>query len=145
MKSFSNQGFGILLLRLAIGGMFLYHGIGKLQNIQGTIEFFDKIGLPAFMAWVVALVETVGGALMVLGLWPMVVGLLFAIIMAVAIMKTKLGGGFVEAEKEIVILVASLALAFGGAGSCSLVRCFKDCKHKDAPAAAQNTPSSSSM
>ncbi len=144
MKSFSNQGFGLLLLRLAIGGIFLYHGISKLQNMQGTIGFFDKLGLPAFMAWAVALIETVGGALMVVGLWPLAVGLLFAVIMAVAILKTKLGSGFAGAEKELLILVASLTLAFGGSGSCSIVRCLKDHKLKGASAPEQG-PSSSSM
>lgn len=152
MKLFSNQAFGLLLLRLAIGGIFLYHGILKLQNMQGTIGFFDSLGFPAFMAWMVALIETVGGALMILGIWPMAVGLLFAAIMVVAILKTKLGGSFGAAEKEVIILVSSLTLAFGGAGSCSLIRCMKKCAHRDgcntesgnASEARQNPPSTPS-
>ena len=146
MKIFSNQGFGLLLLRLAIGGLFLWHGITKFQNMDGTIAFFGSIGLAPFWAWVTATVETVGGALMVLGLWPTIVGLLFTVIMVVAIIKTKIGGEFGAAEKDILFLLSSLALVFGGAGSCSLVKCFKSCKHKDASAAAsaptQNPPSS---
>ncbi len=145
MKSFSNQGFGLMLLRLALGGMFVYHGITKLQNMEGTIGFFASLGFPAFLAWLVAIVETVGGILLILGLWPMIAGLLLAIIMIVAILKTKLGGTFGAAEKDVLFLVSALTIAFSGAGSCSLVKCLKDCKHKDAPVTSgpqQNPPSS---
>ncbi len=152
MKSFSNPGFGLLLLRLTVGGLFLYHGITKFQNMQGTIGFFASLGFPAFLAYLVAAVETVGGILMVLGLWTSVAGAALAIILAVAIFKTKLGGAFPKAELDVLLLVASLSVAFGGAGSCSLLRCFKRCDHKcdhscgvSAPAAssapAQNPPS----
>ncbi len=134
MKIFSNQGFGLLLLRLTVGGIFLYHGITKFQNLEGTIGFFGKLGLAPFWAYLVATVETVGGALMVLGLWTTIVGLLFAVILIVALVKTKIGTvtSFSGAELDVVLLLASLSVAFAGAGSCSLIRCFKKCEHKDA-------------
>ena len=147
MKIFSNQGFGLLLLRLTVGGIFLYHGITKFQNLEGTVGFFGSIGLAPFWAYLVATIETLGGALMVLGLWTTVVGLLFTVILVVALIKTKIGNvtSFSGAELDVVLLLASLSLAFAGAGSCSLVKCFKSCKHKDAvPAASapvQNPPS----
>lgn len=136
MKIFSNQGFGLLLLRLTVGGLFLYHGITKLQNMDGTIGFFGSIGLAPFWAWLVAIVETAGGALMVLGLWTTIVGLLFAVILVMALIKTKIGNvtSFSGAELDVLLLLASLSLAFAGAGSCSLVKCFKKCEHKDIPA-----------
>ncbi len=143
MKLFSNPGYGLLLLRLMVGGVFLYHGITKLQNMQGTIGFFGSLGLPSFLAWTVALIESIGGALMVLGVWPMAVGALFALIMIGAIVKTKLGGSFMAAEKEVILLVCSLALAFGGAGACSLIKCIRHCTHKDSSEAASAFASSS--
>ncbi len=52
------------LLRIAVASVFLYHGLGKFPNVSG---FAEMAGLPVFVALLVALAETVGGALILLG------------------------------------------------------------------------------
>lgn len=83
------------ILRLVLGVTFLIHGAAKFQGgIENTVGFFESLGLPGFSAYIVALVELVGGIAMVLGVGTRVVSILFAIVLAVAVVKVKLAGGF---------------------------------------------------
>jgi len=61
------RGVALLLLRLGVGLIFVVAGWDKLMDISGPQAFFADLGIPlaGLMAWVVAIVEFVGG-LMVL-------------------------------------------------------------------------------
>ncbi|MUG45774.1 DoxX family protein [Paenibacillus woosongensis] len=109
---------GLTLLRLILGITFLIHGLDKFQGgIANTAAFFESLGMPGFAAYVVALVELLGGIAMILGLGTRVVAGLFAIIMAVAILKVKLAIGFLGNgqmagyELDLILLVVSVYLA----------------------------------
>ena len=60
----------LLLMRVVWGWGFFQTGKGKLLHIERPIEFFTQLGIPAptFNAWLVAIVETVGGLLLLAGL-----------------------------------------------------------------------------
>ena len=111
-----------LLLRLGIGLIFVYAGWGKITGIEGTAEFFGNIGIPlaGVMAWVVAIVEFVGGLMILTGFKITVPALLLAIVMIVALFTTKMGEGFRAARLDMLLLFASLALAIIGSGKYSL-------------------------
>ena len=81
-----------LLVRLAVGGVFLSSGLIKfLFENQGPGRF-AKIGLPSAtqLAYFVGAVEVVCGAMLILGLLARLAALPLIIDMAVAIMTTKL-------------------------------------------------------
>lgn len=59
-KSFET---GTLLLRVVTGIIFFVHGLSKFQGLEGTTQFFQSIGIPAFMVYVIATIELVGGVL----------------------------------------------------------------------------------
>src|SRR4051794_29733763 len=69
------KDLGILTLRLTLGGLLAGHGAQKLfgafdgHGIQGTGQFFEKLGLKPGERWAMAagMGETAGGALTVLG------------------------------------------------------------------------------
>lgn len=64
------QNYGIFLLRISLGIMFLAHSVVlKLltYTLEGTAQFFEAVGYPSFLAYVVFAAEAVGGALLVLG------------------------------------------------------------------------------
>jgi putative oxidoreductase len=63
--------YGILLLRVALGVMFLAHGLTKLLVFTpaGTAGFFESIGFPGFLAYPVIAFEVIGGLLLVLGVY----------------------------------------------------------------------------
>lgn len=116
------QDIAILLLRIGVGCIFIYAGWGKLTGIEGTQGFFGNIGipLPGIMAWVVAIIEFVGGLLVLLGAYTRVPHLLLAFIMLVAIITTKLGDGFGAARLDFMLLLANLALFLLGSGRYSI-------------------------
>jgi putative oxidoreductase len=133
MKSFSHRacspGFGLFLIRVALAVVFLVHGVMKLSNMDGTIGFFASLGMGAFWAWAVAIVETVGGALMLLGVWTTLTGIALAVIMLVSIFAVKWSMGYLAFELDFVLLLAALAVATSGAGKLSLGnRCGCGCK-----------------
>ncbi len=117
----------ILFLRIGVGVIFIVAGWGKLTGIEGTQEFFGGIGIPAagLMAWVVALVEFVGGLMVLLGLYLRVPAILLAIVMVVAIFTVKLDQGFSAMRIDLTLMLMALSLAILGSGKLSFEHLFK--------------------
>jgi putative oxidoreductase len=59
----------ILILRLGLGFMFVAHGLLKVMvfTLPGTVGFFESVGFPGWMAYLVVVAEIGGGALLILG------------------------------------------------------------------------------
>lgn len=119
-----NKDTALLLLRIGVGLIFVIAGWGKLTGIEGVQGFFGNIGIPmaSVMAWVVALVEFLGGLMILIGYKVQIPGYLLAIIMLVA-MFIILGGedsDFGSIRLELMLLLTSLALTMTGPGSYSL-------------------------
>jgi len=122
-KDFSKYSdLALLLLRLGVGLIFVVAGWGKLTGIEGVQGFFGNLGIPmaGIMAWVVAIVEFVGGLMVLFGIKIRIPSLLLAFVMVVALLTTKLGGEFSAARLDIMLLLTSLALAILGSGKYSV-------------------------
>lgn len=117
-----NKDTALLLLRLGVGIIFIVAGWGKITGIDGVQGFFGDIGipLPGLMAWIVAIVEFVGGILVLIGAYIRIPAILLAIIMVVAILTTKVGQDFSAYRLDLMLLFASAALALMGSGKFSL-------------------------
>ncbi len=109
---------GATILRLILGSTFLVHGLAKFQGgIENTVGFFESLGLPGSTAYIVALIEIIGGLATIVGIGIRIISILFAIVMAVAIVKVKLAAGFLGNgqmagyELELALLGVSLYLA----------------------------------
>ncbi|MGO3886678.1 MAG: DoxX family protein [Mycetocola sp.] len=123
----SSASLGLLVLRLALGGLMLAHGLQKLLvwGVAGTQGSFAEMGVP--MADIAAIgviaVEVVGGVLIALGLGTRVVGVLIAIDMLVALFLVHLSAGPFASEGgyELVLAFAAIgvALSLTGAGRYS--------------------------
>ena len=63
--------YAALLLRLALGGMFLAHGLLKFLvfTLPGTAGFFESVGFPGWTAYIVAPAEVLAGVALIAGLW----------------------------------------------------------------------------
>jgi putative oxidoreductase len=125
------QPYGPAVLRLAIGAVFVAHGAQKLFGIWGgggltaTAGFFSQLGLtPAYpLAVLVALVEFVGGALLILGALTPFAAFVLAINMAVAIWKVHAVHGFflpAGYEYAMALLGGLVALMLTGPGALSV-------------------------
>ncbi|HEY9571058.1 MAG TPA: DoxX family protein [Metalysinibacillus sp.] len=108
----SEKNIGLLIARIVLGVTFFLHGLAKFQGgIGGTAEFFGSIGLPGALAYIVAIIELVGGILMILGLFTKVISLLFIVVMLGAIGTVKLEAGFLDGfELELALIALSIAM-----------------------------------
>lgn len=119
--------YGLLALRLAVGTMFVVHGYAKLNGIEATAGMMSNIGLPGpvFWAWLVGVVEFVGGALLILGFYTKLAAkfLVINMVMALLLVHTKLPWS--AAELPLVLLGGLLAIMGLGAGKYRVGK--KDC------------------
>src|SRR3989440_10204113 len=100
MKKFSNWLLkppvdgpaATILLRLMAGGVFLWEGILKFVYSNQGVGRFTKIGIPApsQMATFIAILEIVGGVLLITGFLTRLIAVPFIIEMVVAMLSTKI-------------------------------------------------------
>jgi putative oxidoreductase len=115
---------GLLVLRLALGASFMFHGYPKLSDPAHWVKAFPAYGFPGYFAYIAGILELFGGGLLIVGLFTRGIGLLLAIEMGVALTRA----GFPEitmhafGQYEIPLLLgaASLALTTTGAGIISI-------------------------
>jgi putative oxidoreductase len=120
--------YGLAILRIVLGIAFAVHGWSKLSggvdNFAGFIG--DTLGVPApgLMAWVVTIVELVGGILLIVGALTQIAGILLVLDMLGVIIFAYLGQGrpFIDQgaitwEKEAVFAAAALCLVLAGPGA----------------------------
>ena len=125
MKALSSlQPLGLLLVRVALGIIFIFHGYPKLLHQGAGMQgFFVQHELPGYFVYLSGVLEVFGGTLLVLGLFTRGAALLLAIEMGVAIWKVHSVGGIYAVhnyEFALAVMAGSLALATVGAGLVSL-------------------------
>lgn len=118
------KDMGLLVLRIALAIVFIYHGYGKIMNPEMFIPFFESIGLSAFWFYLAAYSEFMGGILMALGLLTRYTALVLSIIMMVAIDLVHLKNGYSAMaqgyEYQLTLFLVAIALALTGGGKFSL-------------------------
>lgn len=120
-RTFKHRALGLLLIRFAVGLVFLMHGWSKIHNVPGVEGMMAGFGLPAGTGAFIAWLEVIGGIAMILGVFTRFFGAVFAIEMLVAVFLT--GGiakGYKPHELELFLLLISLGVAFAGSGRWSL-------------------------
>jgi putative oxidoreductase len=137
MESFGgrNPGLGLAALRIVLGIVFIAHGWPKLAGgIEETAAFFGSIGvpLPVLAAWGIALLETLGGAMLIVGLFVAPTAVLLAVHMLVGIFLVHLPNGFYVIgpgqggiELNLVLTAALLALVLAGPGAATVASRFQ--------------------
>ncbi|MBL0931339.1 MAG: DoxX family protein [Alphaproteobacteria bacterium] len=75
--------YAALLLRVSLGVMFLAHAGLKLFvfTLPGTVQFFESIGYPGFLAYLVVFGELLGGIALIVGFQVRAVSVLLIPIM----------------------------------------------------------------
>ena len=121
INKLKNPDLGLLLIRVGLALVFIIHGWGKWQNLDGTVGFFGGLGLAAFFAYLVATVEVLAGLAMLLGVWVDWAGLLLAAVMFTAIYLVKFDMGFVGGyEFDLMLLLSALGVAMMGSGAYTI-------------------------
>lgn len=120
---------GMLILRFSLGIVLIPHGVYKFQKKQ----FFDKkwkeeYGLPVGSVLLTGIVQILGGAAIILGIFPRLSAVIQIVVMFVAtwvsiwkhdepFLSTPEGKGW---DVNLLLIGALLALIFLGSGSWSL-------------------------
>ena len=116
-----NTDLALLILRVVLGIIMIYHGWPKLTNFAGTIDGMAGMGVPApaVAAIFATVAEFVGGLLMLLGAFTEIAGLMFTIDMLGAITFVHAKNGFSVAKSgvEWPLLLAATAIAIALMGS----------------------------
>lgn len=129
-----SEDLGKLILRVALGGLMLFHGVAKITGgIDGISGMLDAKGLPAAMAYGVYVGEVLAPLLIVIGLFTRLSAGVFAFNMVVATLLVhsadllKIGehGGW-AIELQMLYLLPAIALVLLGPGHFSV-----DAQRKD--------------
>ncbi len=121
--------YAALLLRLALGLMFIAHGLTKLLVFTpaGTAQFFASVGFPGWLAWPVMLFEIVAGLLLIAGWRTRPIAVLAALeLLGAASVHFGNGWSFTNPhggwEYPVFLAVAAAVLALIGDGAHALGR-----------------------
>jgi putative oxidoreductase len=125
--------FGLLVLRLVIGGTFVAHSLQKLfgmwggLGIDGFARYLGTFGFSqtTLLSWVTGVGELIGGALLILGLFTPV-GAAAVLAVAANVIYLKWNAGFFEPpvgfEREALLAVGAFTFLVTGPGRISLDR-----------------------
>jgi putative oxidoreductase len=123
--------FALLIFRIAIGAVFIAHGVNHIfggGKIAGTGRWFESLGMkPGWVhAWTASVTEIGAGALLMLGLLTSFGGAGVIGVMLVALITNHLKNGFFIFrpgegwEYVMVLIVSGFLLSMVGPGGWSL-------------------------
>ena len=119
--------YAATLLRITVGSMFLAHGLLKLLvfTLPGTAGFFESVGFPGALAYVVTFAEIGGGLMLIAGLYVRTVNLaLIPVLLGALAVHWSAGWVFSNAnggwEYPAFLIATSLASALLGPGKFAL-------------------------
>ena len=126
------------VLRLVVGVIFFAHGAQKLlgwfggYGFQGTMGFFEHMGMPAPVAFLIICTEFFGGLGLIVGLLSRIAALGIGVEMIGAIFLVHLPNGFFMNwagtqkgegfEYHLLAIAAAAVLLLRGSGAFSLDR-----------------------
>ena len=119
--------YAAFFMRLAVGGVFLRHGITKYNwGVTGVAGFLHSVSVPfaSGVAVYLSAVETVGAVCVLLGLFTRVWAGLMAVNMVVAILAVQLPKG-ASFELESLLLAGAVTLVALGDGPLSVAIGFR--------------------
>ena len=119
----NNTDYAALVLRVGMGTMFVAHGLLKILvfTLPGAAGFFEQVGFPGWMAYVVTFAEIGGGVLLLAGIGVRTVSLALIAVLAGALV-VHFGNGWVFSnpnggwEYPAFLIIASVVQALLGPG-----------------------------
>ena len=119
----NNTDYAALVLRVGMGTMFVAHGLLKILvfTLPGAAGFFEQLGFPGWMAYVVTFAEIGGGVLLLAGIGVRTVSLALIAVLTGALV-VHFGNGWVFSnpnggwEYPAFLIIASVVQALLGPG-----------------------------
>jgi putative oxidoreductase len=118
------QPLALLFIRLTLGAIMVAHGYQKVfGGLHHHAQFVAGLGIPAWLGYVSAFTEFIGGLLVLGGLFTRAAAFAIAIDLAVAIWKVHLHKGLTAdhgLEFPLAVITLAFALVCFGAGPIAL-------------------------
>jgi uncharacterized membrane protein YphA (DoxX/SURF4 family) len=118
-------------MRVVLGILFVAHGISKFRMGLGNVAgWFDSVGVPGALAYVIGPLELIGGLLLIVGLFTRYVSALFIIMLLGAILTLKLSAGLLGSgemagyELDVAYMLVALYLSVAKPAPLSVDRIF---------------------
>ncbi|MDJ0770081.1 MAG: DoxX family protein [Ilumatobacter sp.] len=113
-----------LMLRLALGVIFFWHGVDKfdtgISNVEGAFDGWG-VPVPGLAAPLTAVTEIIAGAMLIIGLATRLAASALAAVMVGSLLFVKLEDGLLgAAELDLALLAGLLALVVTGPGWLSV-------------------------
>jgi len=115
---------GLLVLRLAVAIIFIYHAMPKLKNAKGMAQM---VGMPAGMILMLGMVELVASLGLIFGFYVQLAALLLGVVMvgAIGMKMMKWHVPFAAMDKtgwefDLILLAANIILLVNGGGAIGM-------------------------
>ena len=134
----TSNDVALTTLRVVLGAVFFAHGAQKMlgwfggYGFQGTMGFFEHMGMPAPVAFLIICTEFFGGLGLIVGLLSRIAALGIGVEMIGAIFLVHLPNGFFMNwfgtqkgegfEYHLLVIAVAAALLLRGSGAFSLDR-----------------------
>ncbi|WP_299780916.1 DoxX family protein [uncultured Formosa sp.] len=122
-----NIDLGLLVLRVAIAGLMLFHGIAKLSNLEGIKHMLTEVGIPSVLAYGVFITELMAPILIIIGFRTRLASIVFFLGMITAmllahsehILAVSETGGL-QVELLLLYALGALVIFFTGPGKFAM-------------------------
>ena len=115
---------GLLLVRIGLAVIFIYHAIPKVKNSKGMAQM---VGMPVGMVLMLGMLELLASLGLIVGLYVQLSALILAVIMlgAIGMKMMKWHVPFAAVDKtgwelDFILFASSIALILAGGGSIGI-------------------------
>jgi len=130
MDKVNCQGWSLVLIRVALGVIFILHGAQKVfgwfdgPGLAGFVKWIGAYGVSEPIAYLAAFAELIGGILLLSGRASRIGALMVMAVMLGAIFIVHWPHGFFLQnqgfEYPLILALCALAILIGGPGRCAL-------------------------
>jgi len=121
------EDYAMTIIRLALGIVFIAHAVLKFSvfGMEGTMMFFNAVGVWPWFAWPVTIIEFITGIMLIVGFLSRLVSVILMPIILGAIWVHWPNGWVFSAQNGVweypaFLLAALVAVAVGGPGKFAI-------------------------
>ena len=119
-----NQNLALLLIRVTLFAVFIYHGAPKALDFEMAMTKFTNMGFPGVLGPVIGIIEVIGAFTILLGVKNKETNIILGAIILTAIVGVQIPGAISKGkllpaglERDLLMLSGHYLLLVFGAGS----------------------------
>ena len=121
MNTIEFRNVSLLLMRLSLAFVFLWHGIPKAFNFELATSKFVSMGFAGWLGPFVGWIEVIGAILLIIGIWNKWTNIVLGVVMVVAFFGVQAAKGVTAGfERDLLMIFMHVVLIAFGAGRYAL-------------------------